>query len=211
MARVLVAFECSGRVREAFRRAGHDAVSCDLQPSETPGPHIQGDALPVMREPWDLVIAHPPCTRLSSLFLTGATRGSPTGRYQDHPAWSELPDALRVFQACLNANAPRICVENPRPHKAAREGLAGVPGMGYASCEIQPWHHGHPYTKRTLLWLRGLPPLMPTRVVAPLHVWYDRGSSKRPRERRAVSDPKDAARTFEGVAEAMADQWGTML
>ena len=198
MARVLVAGEYSGVVRDAFRARGHDAISCDLLPTERPGPHIQGDVLPVLREPWDLVVAHPPCQRLSSLFWTRKTVCDPA-------MLDEIPGAIHFFKACLNANAPLVAVENPTMHsKAKRE-------VGSASCVIQPWQFGHPYTKRTLLWLKGLPPLMPTEIISGPYKALVDGNPKQKLRSDNLKHGKDAALTFPGIAEAMADQWGAYL
>ena len=109
--RVLVACEYSGRVRDAFRALGHDAVSCDLLPTEAPGPHIVGDVLPLLRQPWDIVIAHPPCTYLSR---AGARWLHRDGKVCPERL-SQIQEAKDFFLACLNANAPRVAVENPRP------------------------------------------------------------------------------------------------
>ena len=196
MARVLVACEFSGVVRDAFLTLGHDAISCDLLPTERPGPHIQGDVLPVLREPWDMVIAHPPCTRLSSVFWSNSKRCSPK-------ILAEVEPAIRFFKECLGANAPLISVENPTMHPKAKRAI------GRASCVVQPWHFGHPYTKRTLLWLRGLPPLLPTEIVKAKMPWVAGG--KVGWGHCKSSGSPERSKTFSGIAEAMADQWGPYL
>jgi len=99
--RVLIACEYSGRVRDAFRTLGHDAVSCDLLPSEAPGPHIQGDVLPLLRQPWDMIIAHPPCTRLCNSGVRGLA---------ERNLWGDMREGAAFFLACLDANAPRVAV-----------------------------------------------------------------------------------------------------
>ena len=187
--RVLVACEFSGIVREAFLRRGHDAYSCDLRFTAyyRSARHITGDVRPLLRQSWDLVIAHPPCT-----YLTNS--GSPflirPGRIE------KVKFGALLFLQCLNANAPRVCVENPIPHRAAKE-LIGEP---YTQV-IQPWQFGHGETKATCLWLKGLPPLVPTNVVEG-------------REQRNRNLPPSANRrmlrslTFHGIARAMAEQWG---
>ena len=185
--KVLVACERSGVVRDAFLKRGHDAVSCDLEDSRSPGPHIKADARTLLQNgQWDLVIAHPPCTALSK-----ASGGYYTLKHPERVA-----AAGQFFRAFLEANAERVCVENPTPHYLGRK------WMGQASCVVEPWHHGHPYTKRTLLWLRGLPPLMPTCIVEPVLPWYDKSRAC------ATNNREKAARTFTGIARAMAEQWG---
>lgn len=185
---ILVACEFSGVVRDAFRRRGHDAVSCDLLPSERPGPHYQGDVLPLLRLRWDLVIAHPPCTRLAN---------SGVRWLHERGLWRELDEAAAFFRACLNALAPRVAVENPVMHRYARERIGRGPDF---TC--QPWEHGEPETKRTCWWTRGLPPLEPSRVV---------GGRRAARVHRAAPGPdrwRERSRTLPGVAAAMAEQWG---
>lgn len=183
--RVLVACEFSGAVRDAFARRGHDAWSCDLLPSERPGQHVVGDVLPLLSEPWDLVIAHPPCTYLA---VSGARWWA--GREREQAA------ALDFAEACFNANAPRVAVENPVGALVRR--------LGPASQWLQPWQFGHGETKRTGLWLRGLPPLIPTNVV----------DGREARVHRMAPGPdrwRERSRTFAGIAEAMAAQWGPLL
>jgi hypothetical protein len=187
--RVLVACEFSGVVRDAFRSRGHDAISCDLLPTEAPGPHHQGDVLSLLRQPWDLVVAHPPCTRLAN---------SGVRWLHERDLWDELDEACDFFRACLDANAPRVCVENPVMHGYAM----GRIGVGYTQT-IQPWQYGHGETKRTCLWLKGLPPLTPTDVV----------DGREARVHRASPGPdrwRERSRTYAGIAAAMADQWGSL-
>ncbi len=138
--RVLVACEFSGIIRDAFITKGHDAISCDLLPTESPGPHIQGDVTCQLREPWDLVIACPPCTFLS---YAGTAHWNKPGRAE------KREEALAFFLLCYNANAPRICVENPfgYVHRAFRP----------ADQVINPFDFGEPIRKRTCLWIRNLP------------------------------------------------------
>ena len=143
---MLVACEFSGRVRDAFRARGHNATSCDLLPTESLGDHYQCDVLEVLDEGWDLMIAHPPCTYLSA----AGTRWW-KGREK------EQQEAAEFFMALINANIPKICVENPR---GAMSRLYRMPDQ-----RIQPWQFGHGETKETCLWLKNLPPLVPTNVV----------------------------------------------
>jgi hypothetical protein len=190
MMRVLVACEFSGIVRDAFAARGHDAWSCDLLPSERPGNHIQGDVLDILGDGWDLMIAHPPCTYL-------CRHRSRWNKPEDEGARLE---ALGFFTALLQAPIKRVCVENPIPLRKSM--------MPTYSQIIQPWQFGHDYSKATCLWLRGLPLLTPTDTVAityyttPNGRRFTYGWYKTPRNWRARS------RTFQGIADAMADQWG---
>ena len=189
--RILVAFEKHGRVRDAFRARGHDATSCDIEPSTAGGPHIQADALPLMRQRWDMVIAHPPCT-----FLTNS---GVRWLHERPERWEMLEDAAAVFRACLDANAPAVAVENPIMHKHA----VALVGRRH-DCTVQPYEHGDPYTKRTAFWLKGLPPLMPTQIVAnartAIAAVANMGPSPDRAEKRSI--------TYPGIARAMAQQWG---
>jgi hypothetical protein len=187
--RVLVACEFSGRVRQAFRDLGHDAWSCDLLPSDDGSAyHVQGDVHAMLREPWDLVIAHPPCTRLCN---------SGVRWLAERNLWLELEGAIIFFQACLNANAPRVAVENPVMHKYARDRI------GPASFTVQPWQFGDNAKKRTCFWTRGLPPLVPTSDLD--------GSTARAECHLASPGPdrwKERSRTYPGIAREIAEQWG---
>jgi len=187
--RVLVACEYSGRVRDAFIRRGHDAISCDLLPTDAPGPHVQGDVSPMLCEPWDLVIAHPPCTRLCN---------SGVRWLHERDLWADMREAAQFFLACLNANAPCVAVENPVMHKHARKIVGRGPDF-----TVQPWQFGDGAKKRTCFWTRGLEPLQPTSdltaadAVAECHL--------------ASPGPdrwKQRSTTYPGIAEAMAEQWG---
>lgn len=184
--RVLIACEFSGIVRDAFAAKGNDAVSCDLLPTEKPGAHYQGDVFDIIDYGWDLMIAHPPCTYLS---LNGA-------RWDKVRPEREVMrlDALRFFEAILNADIPLICIENP-----AKNYLVTRYGYPYTQ-KIQHNQFGANYIKATGLWLKGLKTLQPTNV-QPVTVtnwmkWETRG------------DVKKRQRTFPGIAAAMAEQWG---
>lgn len=192
--KVLVACEFSGTVRDAFLALGHDAISCDLLPTESPGPHIEGDVLEELQKPWDLVIAHPPCTYLANSGVSWLDRQP--GRRE------KMLAAADFFRACLNANAPRVAVENPVMHG---EGQRAV-GRNW-DFSVHPWQFGHPYSKQTCFWVRMVPPLWPTKIVASKgthahqpHI--DKGSGDERRKRRSV--------TFPGIAQAMAEQWGSL-
>lgn len=188
--KVLVACEFSGAVRRAFRERGHDAWSCDLLPAEDASPyHIQGDALPLLREPWDLVIAHPPCTRLCN---------SGVRWLHERNLWEDLRDGAGFFLECLNANAPRVAVENPVMHKYARAIIGRGPDF-----TVQPWQFGDDYKKRTCFWTRGLPALVPTSTLD--------GSAAKADCHTASPGPdrwRQRSVTYPGIAAAMAEQWG---
>lgn len=141
--RVLVACEYSGIVRDCFASLGHDAMSCDLLPTEKPGPHYQGNVFDVLDDGWDLLIAHPPCTYLS---LAGACRMYPSKGEINHERLKKAMEAKEFFLRLLNHPIPKICIENPRP--------LSVVGLPPESQVIQPWMFGDPYTKRTHLWLK---------------------------------------------------------
>ena len=181
---VLVACEFSGVVRDAFRQRGHNAWSCDLLPSEQPGPHFQEDVFDVLRTgwpTWDLLIAHPPCTYL--------TRAGDRW-YARSPQRKQAADFV---MALAGQPVPRIAIENPR---GALQRLWRRPDQ-----TVQPWMFGHGETKATCLWLKNLPPLMATVV----------STGRQPRIHFAAPGPerwKERSRTLSGVAEAMAEQWG---
>ena len=185
--RVLVACEYSGRVRDAFRALGHDAISCDLLPTEVDGPHYQGDVRDLLSGAWDLLIAHPPCTHLAVSGARHFAAKRADGRQQD---------ALDFVRMLMNAPIPRIAIENP---------------VSVISSEIrrpdqiiQPWQFGHGETKATCLWLKGLPKLAPTQIV----------DGREARVHRMPPSPdrwKERSRTYQGIAGAMAAQWGGMV
>jgi len=187
--KVLIACEYSGRVRDAFTARGHDAVSCDLLPSETPGHHIQGDVLPLLRQPWDLVIAHPPCTYLANSGVRWRVERS---------EWDQVREAAEFFLACLNANAPQVAVENPVMHKYGREAIGGA----RPSFTVQPWQFGDPAKKRTCFWTRNLPPLVPTSDMTANDARADCHLAPPSADRW-----KDRSRTYPGIANAIAKQW----
>jgi hypothetical protein len=162
MARVLVACEFSGTVRDAFLRAGHDAWSCDLLPAETPSNrHIVGDARDLLHEDWHLlIVAHPPCTRLCNSGVRWLSK-PPPGRTLDD-LWQELDEGADLFAAFWNAPIPHKCIENPVMHKHAK---ARIKNYQPPAQSVQPWQFGHGECKRTCLWLHDLPPLTPTQIV----------------------------------------------
>lgn len=195
--RVLVACEYSGRVREAFRRLGHDAWSCDLLPSDDNSPyHIRGDVLEVLADGWDLMIAHPPCTYLTNAGVTWLTRQ--TGRKK------LMVDGAEFFKKLLNAPIPKIAVENPIMHKYAVEIIGRRQDQ-----VVQPWMFGHRERKATCLWLKNLPKLQPTNDVKTEMLKLPKNKQQRLHYLPPSKDRwKIRSTTFQGIADAMAEQWG---
>lgn len=194
--RVLVACEFSGVVREAFRARGHDAWSCDYEPTEQGEHHMQTDVMNVINQDWDLMIAHPPCTYLANSGAKHLYREGKKANGRDEKRWDELYEAAKFFRLLLKSRIPRICIENPIQHEHARN-LIEV----RQSQIIQPWQFGHGEIKATCLWLKYLPPLKPTRIV----------DGRAPRVHHETPGPdrwKNRSRTLQGVADAMARQWG---
>lgn len=213
--RVLIACEFSGIVRDAFLAKGHDALSCDLLPTEKPGPHFQGDVREIIGDDWDLMIGHPPCTYLTNsgalrLYhpLTDAEReaGITTRYRRDEDRWEGVYEAAEFFNFLWSANIPRIALENPVMHGHAARATGGK-----ATQYIQPYEFGHLESKKTGLRLKNLPPLIPVTdlkeemMAQPLNV-RQRILSLSPGPNRW----KDRSRTYTGIAEAMADQWGDL-
>lgn len=199
--RVLIACEFSGVVRSAFRAKGHDAWSCDLLPAEDGSEyHIQGDCLAVLGDGWDLIVAHPPCTYLCSM-----------GIWWNHKRperWPLTKAAVEFVRALWAAPVERMALENPIGHL----------GTNWRKSDqiINPWQFGNEANKPTCLWLRGLPKLVPTKIVdkgkfytkkngARMSAWSHITSGTRKTERARI-----ASRTFPGIAQAMADQWGSL-
>ena len=193
--KVLVACEYSGIVREAFALKGHDAWSCDLLPTDQPSDkHIKGDVLEIINDNWDLIIAHPPCTHLS---VSGAAR------WAEKVADGRQQAAIKFVEDIWNANCPFIAVENPVGALSTRSKL------GKASQYIQPYEFGHAEQKKTGLWLKGLPKLIPTDVIDVSNLPDNQ------RQRLHYLPPskdrwKIRSTTFQGIANAMADQWGNL-
>ena len=208
--RVLVACEYSGAVRDAFIRGGHDAMSCDLLPTDAPGPHYQGDVFDIIDDGWDLMVAHPPCTYLTNSgvrWLREKVKGGDgfTGRAIDR--WPAMIDGALFFKRLLDASIPRVAVENPTMHGYA----ASIVGEK-ATQTVHPWQHGHTQTKATGLWLRGLPPLVETHNVKA--EMMELSYAERSAIHYASPGPdrwKERSVTFAGIAQAMADQWGSVV
>lgn len=196
--KVLVACEFSGTVRDAFTKRGHDATSCDIVPSETPGEHHQGDVREILSGPWDLIVAHPPCTYLASMGIWWNAK---------RPERWPLTYAAREFvETIWWADCERVAIENP---------------IGYLNRNwrkpdqiIQPWQFGHEANKPTCLWLRGLLPLVPTGIVGKGE-FYTKANGTRMSKWSHITSGTDkakrariASKTFQGIADAMASQWG---
>lgn len=192
--RVLVGCEFSGIVRDAFIRRGHSAWSCDLLPTERPGPHIQGDVLKILGDDWDLGIFHPPCTYLSASGMHWTKRG-----LRD-PKLTE--DSLEFVRKLLDAPIPRIALENPVGIISTR--------IRMPDQIVQPWWFGDDASKRTCLWLKNLPPLVPTNMLPGDN--KTRRGNQTPSGQNKLGPSKDRwlerSRTYLGIAEAMADRWG---
>ena len=203
--KVLIACEYSGRVREAFRKLGHDAWSCDLLPADDNSPyHIQGDVMEILEQGWDLMIAHPPCTHLA---VSGARW------FKEKQADGRQQEALDFVQMLLDAPIERIALENPVSIISSR--------IRKPTQIIQPWQFGHAETKATCLWLKNLPKLEPTNIVEPDYMRNPDGSFKLDKKGKRYSRIHYMSRslkgeerwklrslTYQGIADAMAEQWG---
>lgn len=198
--KVLVACEFSGTVREAFTKLGHDAWSCDIEPTEVAGQHYQGDMFEIVNDGWDLIIAHPPCTHIA---VSGARH------FEKKRADGRQQQGIDFFMKVANINVPKLAVENP----------IGIMSTLYRKPEqiIQPYEYGHKTTKATCLWLKGLPLLKPTDIVEKgefvtfpsgkrMSKWYADSAKHNPKERERIRN-----KTFQGIANAMAEQWGALL
>ena len=195
--RVLIACEFSGRVRDAFIKMGHDAMSCDILPTDVKGPHHQCDIFEVLNDGWDLMVAHPPCTYLSNSGVFHL--------HKDASRWPKLFDGANFFKRLLEAEIPRVAIENPIMHKYAKTLIGGV----NQSQVVQPWMFGHTEQKATCLWLKGLPLLTETNNVKAEMLTLP----KNERERLFYLPPsadrwKIRSTTYQGIADAMAAQWG---
>jgi hypothetical protein len=200
--KVLVACEYSGTVRDAFIAKGHEAMSCDLLPTDVPGPHYQGDIFDVLDRGWDLMIAHPPCTYLT---VSGNRWFKP--EYEDRfpTRHQDRLDAIDFFMALYNAPIEKVAVENP---VGAMSKVFRKPDQ-----YVQPYEFGDPQSKKTGLWLKNLPKLEPTIRVEPQFyvgkdgrrdpLWHFESLGMKPEARM-----KYRSKTFQGIADAMADQWG---
>ena len=194
--KLLIACEESQRVCAAFRAKGHEAYSCGILPCSGGHPewHIQGDVLEQLDKGWDMMIAHSPCTYLSN---AGAVRLYPKGKLNQERYEKGL-EAKKFFMKLLNADISKICVENPIP--------STIYGLPKYSQTIQPFWFGHPFSKKTCLWLKGLSQLVPTQMVekkqsTKIAGWFNKGGKGKERQ-------INRSKTFQGIADAMAEQWG---
>lgn len=202
---VLIACEFSGIVRNAFAKRGHNAWSCDMLPSEKPGNHYQGNVLEMFDLPdyggyivgdFDLMIAHPPCTFLANSGVKHLYKNGKKENGEYPQRWRDMRKAARFFKQLLRLPVPRICLEKPIMHGYGKK----IIGTDETQI-IQPWQFGHGEIKATCLWLKDLPELKPSKIV----------SGRRPRVHHASPGPdrwKERSRTLQGVADAMAEQWG---
>jgi hypothetical protein len=192
--KVLIACEYSGPVRDAFIRAGHDAMSCDLLPTDAPGPHYQGDVLDIINDGWDMVIAFPPCTHLAVSGAKHFAAKRADGRQQE---------GIDFFNLFTSLNVQRVCIENP----------IGIMSKLYRKPNqiIQPWMFGDKAQKSTCLWLKGLPTLVPTNIVDKGEFYISPSGKKLPKWYSDNKSAKVRSKTFQGIANAMADQWGGLL
>lgn len=197
--RVLVACEFSGTVRDAFIKRGHYAMSCDLEETDIPGPHYKGDVFDIINDGWDLMIAHPPCTHLAVSGARHFAKKIADGRQQQ---------GIEFFMALANCNIPKYAIENP----------IGIMSSKWRKPDqiVNPWEYGHSVTKATCLWIKNLPLLKPTNIVNKGKVWVAKSGKRMsqwcydtsclpPRERE-----RERNKTFQGIANAMADQWGNL-
>lgn len=206
MAKILIGCEFSGTVRDAFAALGHDAWSCDLLPSEKPGNHLQCDIFSILDQGWDMMVFHWPCTHLTraaALWLYHTPKNPTLGKLYGQPRRQAMIESAQCFRRLLDCKIPKVCGENPIPYRDAHT------IMGHYTQKIQPFQFGHPERKATCLWLRSLPPLLPTNIV-PL-------PAARNQAQRLFHLPPsptrwmERSRTFSGIAAAMAQQWGSLL
>lgn len=218
---VLVACEESQAVCVAFRNKGHNAFSCDMQECSGGHPewHINGDVLKILDggtfitsdgesheiSSWDLIIAHPPCTYLSNAGAARLYKIIDGKSYIERERFEKGMDAKEFFMKFYNCQCKKVAIENPIP--------TGIFRLPKYTQIIQPYEYGHPYSKKTCLWLKGLPELKPTNIVTPICSWVSGGSKKSdgsPRENQGMKfrDSKRKSKTFPGIAEAMSEQWG---
>lgn len=204
--KVLVACEESQTVCKAFRELGHEAYSCDIQDCSGGHPewHLKQDVLPLLHQHWDLIIAHPPCTYMSK---AGARWMYPTAGNMSEERYKLSQQAKDFFMEFYNCDCEHVAIENPVPLK--------VVGLPKPTQSIQPYEFGEPYSKKTLLWLKGLPLLKPTNILTEHMPWmpsntggFSRGQGG---SRGIAHDPKTASKTFQGIADAMAKQWSLYL
>lgn len=200
--KILVACEYSGSVRDEFLKLGFDAISCDLLKTESPGPHYIGNVFDIINDGFDLMIAHPPCTHLAV-----------SGARHFHKKQKEQAEALEFVRKLMHANIPHIAIENPVSIISSK--------IRKPDQIIQPWMFGDPFQKTTCLWLKNLPKLEPTKIVdkGRFHEWIDKKTGKKKRQavwdmeafKQGKNRGKLRSKTFQGIAKAMADQWGRFI
>ena len=201
---ILIACEESQAVTKAFRLLGHDAFSCDIEPCSGGKPewHIQADVIPAISLGWDMIIAFPPCTYLSN---AGACRLYPQKGKLDIDRCMKGFESKEFFMQFYNAPCEKIAIENPVSSKIFE--------MPKHTQEIQPYEFGHPVSKKTRLWLKGLPNLQPTNIVKKTGTYLPSGTSRYKGTNKntdTVSGSKKRSKTFKGIAKAMAEQWGSL-
>ena len=191
--KILVACEFSGIVRDAFRAKGHDAISCDLLPTESEGPHYQGDIRDILYDKWDMVLAFPPCTHLASSGARWFKEKQKDGRQQQ---------GIDFFNLFTNLDCPKVMIENP----------IGIMSTHYRKPDqiIQPWQFGHEESKKTCLWLKGLPFLKPTNIkmLPKSGYWTNQTPSGQNKLGPAPDRAKNRSKTYLGISKAMGEQWG---
>lgn len=193
--KILIACEFSGRVRDAFISKGHDAISCDLLPTESSGPHYQGDIKDILYNDWDMIIAHPDCTYLCNSGVCWL--------HKDQLRWEKLDRAAEFFKLFLNHPCSKIAIENPIPHKYAIERIE----KKYDQI-IHPWQFGHMERKSTCLWLKGLPKLTETNNVYSEMIKLPKNQQQRLHYLPpSINRGHERSKTFLGIAEAMSAQW----
>lgn len=202
--KVLIACEESQAVTKEFRKLGHEAYSCDTEPCSGGHNewHLQQDVAELLQQYWDMIIAFPPCTYLSN---AGACRLYPTKGNIDPIRYKKGLEAKKFFMLFYNSKCKKVIIENPVSSKVFK--------MPTHTQEIQPYEHGHPYSKKTRLWIRGVKPLKPTNIVENTGPYVPAGTGRKDRSKygvakRAGGDSKNRSKTFHGIAKAMADQWG---
>lgn len=207
--KILLGCEYSGRVREAFAKLGHNVMSCDLLPTEQPGNHYQGNIFDVLNDGWDMLIAHPPCTYLTNAqswcYYHPADKHLEPDKRRPHPKFpnrrQQRWDAIAFFKSLQAAPIPKICIENPVPMGVV------IAHIGPYTQTIQPYMFGEDASKRTCLWLKGLPPLKVTNLIKK-KIYGNQTPSGQNRLGPSPDRWKERSRTYQGIADAMAAQWG---
>ena len=203
--KILIACEYSGSVRDAFIKQGHDAMSCDLVPTDSPGPHYQGSVFDVLNDGWDMMIAHPPCTYLA---VSGNRWLYNKDKSRNEERWKNREEGLDFVRALMNAPIDKIVIENPVSCISSE--------IRKPDQIIQPWQFGDEAQKTTCLWLKNLPKLKPTKIVGKGEFVTFKSGKKHPawyaeafaKAKTKAERQKLRSKTFQGIADAMASQWG---